>query len=252
MTLRNSREPDSFKPSDCEFLISFADQAAAAIDNSEQVSRIRKEAEDLDFLRGITLRINAQMSHKEILSTVLESGNKLLGTEMAVAQWRDNSRTNVETFVVPQQLAVLKTNPRLEDGLTAEIFRSGQTIVITDTALDARVNPQVLEVGIQSLVGCPLVMKDQVAGVLFFNSRRLKFFGEHEIHLISLLLSLAAVAIENSEIVERLERNRRLADALTQVSSQLAATHDQDEQIELPEAVHDGRAFGTNVFPRPL
>ena len=133
--------------------------------------------------------------------------------------------------MVPRELQNLKTDPRLEDGLTAEVFRNGQVITIPDTNLDPRVNPLVLKAGIQSLVGCPLIMNDRVGGALFFNSRRPQYFGEHEIHLISLLLSLAAVAIENSDIVERLERSRRLSEALMQVSSRLAATHELNEQM---------------------
>ena len=94
MTLSNTKKLDAFLPRDFDFLTSFADQAATAIENSAQMSKIKKEAEDLDFLRGVSLRINARMTYQEILASVLESGNRLLGTEMAVAHWRGKaSRT---------------------------------------------------------------------------------------------------------------------------------------------------------------
>jgi len=231
MSLSHSTDLEAFTPPDLDLLISFADLAAVAIENVDQITGIQKEAGELDFLRSMSLKINAQDNIEEILTSVLESGNQLLNTEVAVAQWRGRAEEIIQTIVVPAELQNLITKPRQEDGLTAEIFRSGESVVVPETALDTRVNPLVHEVGIQSLVGYPLQSRGRVTGVLFFNSRQRQFFGEHEIHLISLLLPQAAVAIENSNIIERLERTRRLSDSLLQVSSKLAATYNLEEQL---------------------
>jgi GAF domain-containing protein/anti-sigma regulatory factor (Ser/Thr protein kinase) len=231
ISLSHSTNIEAFSPPDLDLLIGFADQAAVAIENAEQITRIKKETEELDFLRSISLKINAQIKIEEILTAILESGNKLLGTEMAVIHWRGRSAGKIQTFVAPTELQNLMTEPREEDGLTAEVFRSGEPVVIPDTSQDTRVNLLVRKVGILSLVGYPLKLSGQVTGALFFNSRKLRFFGEHEIHLISLLLPLAAVAIENSNIIERLERTRRLSESLMKVSSQLAATNVLEEQM---------------------
>ena len=231
MSLSHSMKLEAFSQFDLDLLIGFSDQAAVAIENANEITSIKKEADELEFLRNISLKINAQTNIEEILTALLESGNKLLGSEMAVVHWKGRREGIYKTFSAPAELQKLKTNPRLEDGLTAEVFRTGIPVVIPDTVQDARVNPLVLDAGIKSLVGYPLQLHGQVAGALFFNSRQRQFFGEHEIHLISLLLPLAAVAIANSNIIERLERSKHLSEALMQASSKLVSTHALEEQM---------------------
>jgi PAS domain S-box-containing protein len=194
MSLCHSTQIDAFSSDDLALLIGFADQAAIAIENAEQLTKIRKEVDELSFLRTMSLKINAQVKIEEILTAIVESSNKLLGTEMAVVHWKGRNEGKIQTFVAPAELKNLMTEPRLGDGVTAEIFQHGEPVVVQDAVKDARSNPLVLDVGIQSFIGYPLLLRGRVAGVLFFNSRHRQFFGEHEIHLISLLLPLAAVA----------------------------------------------------------
>ena len=231
MNLCNSTTPDAFKLADLDLLTGFADLAAVAIENSEHLNRITKETSELEFLHNASLKINAQTKIEDILTAILESGIELLGVEMAVVHWKGNNTKGMQTFVVPKELESLRSNPREEEGLTAEVFRSGEPVVIPLTMNDSRVNPSVVKAGIQSLVGYPLKLGDRVAGALFFNSRKPQHFGEHERHLISLLLPLAATAIENADIIEHLERSRHLSESLVQVSSKLSATHNLDGQV---------------------
>jgi PAS domain S-box-containing protein len=229
--LSHATQINAFSQADLDLLIGFAEQAAIAIQNAELITRTRKEAEELEFLRSVSLKINAQIDIEQILTVLVESGNKLLGTKMAVIHWRGRNREKLQTFVAPPELKGLMTHPRMDTGLTAELFREGKPIVIPDTTMDKRVNRLVVNAGIQSLIGYPLKLHDQVAGALFFNSLQPRHFGEHEIHLITLLLPLAAVAIENSHTIERLGHNQQLSNALVEVSSMLAARQEMDEQL---------------------
>ena len=231
LSLSNSTALDNFSPRDLDLLKGFADQTAVAIENAEQIDSMKKEADEQNFLRSISLKINQTTKGEEILSAIMESGNKLLGTEMAVVHWRSGNRGKIKSFAAPAELLHLMTEPRLENGLTTEILRSGETVVIPNTAEDPRVNPLTLQTGIRSMLCLPLKVSGRVAGVLFFNSRQPRFFGVHEIYLISLLLPLASTAMENADRLERLERSRLLSESLMQVSSKLASTLALEEQM---------------------
>lgn len=231
MTLSNTIQTGAFSPDDRDFLIGYADQAAVAIENAEQVTRTRKEADELKLLHSTSLKLNSSFHIGYILTTILESGNKLLGTEMAVVHWRGRSGEKIQTFVAPEELKGLATIPRPGVGLTAGIFRSGEQVMVPDASRDERLNPLVRAAGIQSLAGFPLQLGGRVAGVVFFNSRKRQFFGEHESRLLSLLLPAAAVAIENADIIDRIGRMQRLSEALVQVSSKLAASLAMEEQM---------------------
>jgi len=231
ISLSHSQEPRAFSDSDLEILLSFANHTAIVIENSEQIKQTKAVADELEAVRGTSLELNTLIDTEDILMSILNSGNKLLGTEMAVVHWRGRSGENIQTYAVPEALQELKTSPRMKGGLTSEIFQNGELIVVSDTTQDDRVNPQVRAAGIQSLIGFPLPLGGRAAGVLFFNSREHQFFGEHEIQLISRLLPAAAVAIEKADFIERLKETEYLSKALVQVSHDLASKQELNEQL---------------------
>ena len=231
MNLSNSIQTNAFSSDDLDLLTGYADHAAIAIETAEQISRMEKETEELKILRNASLNFNKLFGIKDILTTILETGNNLLGTEMAVIHWRGRSGEKIQTFVAPEELLELATEPRSQEGLTTEIFRSGEQVIIPDVTQDGRVNSTVVKAGIQSLAGFPLHLGGREAGVLFYNSRQQQFFGERESRLLSLLLPAAAVAIENADTIERLERTLKLTESLVEVSCKLAATLLIEEQM---------------------
>ena len=231
ISLAHSVNPDAFTDADLSLLKGYADQAAVAFDTADRFARMKKEADELLFLHDISLKINAQTGIEDILMAILEDGNLLLGTEMAVVHWKGKREGEYKTFVAPPELADFAIPPRFEAGLTAEIFQNKLPIVIPDTEKDERVNPRVKTLGIQSLIGYPLQARGQVAGALFFNSRQLQHFGEHEKGLIALMLPQAAVAIENSYTIVQHQRNRKLSESLVKVSRTLTRTNVLAEQL---------------------
>ncbi len=231
MTLSNSKKTETFTPDDSDLLIGYAGQAAIAIENAEQMTKMKNEAEELEFLHETSLKLNRLSKNEDILTTLVETGNKLLNTEMAVVHWRGMSGEKIQTFVAPEELQYLATEPRQEGGLTDKIFSTGEPVIISDAPWDKRVNREVINLGIQSLAGYPLQLGGRVAGVIFFNSRKPRFFQEEESRLISLLLPTAAVALENADTITRLEQKRSLSASLVEGSSRLATCRTMNEQM---------------------
>lgn len=111
INLSNTDIIDAFTAADLDLLIGFADQSAVAFENADLIASTKKEAEDLEFLRTISLKINAKVNNlDEILNLIVESGNKLLGTEMAVIHWKVKRKDKLITFVAPPELKNLMTD----------------------------------------------------------------------------------------------------------------------------------------------
>jgi len=120
----------------------------------------------------------------------------------------------------------------MSEGLTDLILQGNDVIVIHDTKVDPRINPEVVEAGIKSLVGYPLVVRGKVIGALFLNSTTPRCFGERETRLVSLLVAQAAFAIENAQAFDAINRHRNLLDAVVGASRRLTSTQDLTKQLE--------------------
>jgi signal transduction histidine kinase/putative methionine-R-sulfoxide reductase with GAF domain len=92
-------------------------------------------------------------------------------------------------------------------------------------------NPLVVEAGVKSFVGLPLVARDRLLGVLYLHSLRPGNFRD-QLPLLTTFANQAAVAIENARLYQ-IEQKRAVYSALVnQVAQQAASTLDLDQLLQ--------------------
>jgi GAF domain-containing protein len=221
---------------DAQLLGMMADHVAIAIETAGQIREIERESQDREMLRRISMELSEKTDIHQVLSTLLDGGSRLLGVEMIVAHLRTDVPGKYQSFYRPARLKSLFTPPRPETGLTAKIIRTAQPIFVHDTQKDqntnVNVNDNVIRVGVRSIAAFPLVVRGEVIGVLYFNSRKPRFFGTRELDLISLLVRHGAVAIENARSLERFERNASLNEALVRMGQMLTTHRALEKQLK--------------------
>ncbi|NIP68250.1 MAG: GAF domain-containing protein, partial [Planctomycetales bacterium] len=86
--------------------------------------------------------------------------------------------------------------------------------------------PSVLEEGLQTLVGVPLLSKDQALGGLTLAARRPRAFPQQELKLLTAIGQQIGVAVENARLYEQaqqeLTERKRAEKELRQVSDERA------------------------------
>jgi GAF domain-containing protein len=92
-------------------------------------------------------------------------------------------------------------------------LQSAQPVTIEDARSDPRFQypGEALEEGIVSVLVAPLRVQDQCIGVLRVYTAEARAFSAEELELAEAIASLSALAIENSRLYERLDRNYRAA-----------------------------------------
>ncbi len=94
-----------------------------------------------------------------------------------------------------------------QGGLTSHILNQDEPLVIRDVAEYPKFdNPVMLREGIRSLMASPLRAEGRIMGLLYVDDFKPRHFTSHEISLLSLLSTYAAMAIEQT----RLHENTRL------------------------------------------
>lgn len=232
LTMSNLDATGVFSDADRDNITEFLKSTAILIENARHFQAAQREAEDRKLLQEISRNISANNDIEAVLQSVVEGAAQLLGVEMAVAHLvHPATREIQQSFAVPLEMKYLMTAPRMQGGLTEAVMRTEMSIVVQDAQKDARVNQDVKDVGIRSLVGFPLKASNKVIGVLFLNSTSRKFFGERELELVSLLVAQSAVSIENALTIQQSQRRSVLSNALVRVTRKLTEVRDPDDQL---------------------
>lgn len=106
---------------------------------------------------------------------------------------------------------------RLGEGIIGRVAQSGKAILLEDISTDPRVAyPTLVNAeGLKAFIAVPLRTKDKVLGVINIAGRETRHFTTNDTHLLHAIGDQLGVAIEQSQLYERLrkarERLRRLA-----------------------------------------
>ena len=205
--------------------------------------------ERLLTLMEIARSINGSLNLNEVVERVMDGALRFSGAERAFLFLREGDRL------------VRWTDGRdggpsvdVSRSVAEEVARTGRPIhrdhLASPTA--ASVTDSIVRLRLQAVLCLPLVVRQEVIGVLYLDSRRLLPRQDPDLELFEALAGLAAVAIQNSRLVEeRLRQERTLA--VGQMAR--AIVHDLRSPLTSIRALADllhGRAPGTDPARRHL
>jgi len=113
------------------------------------------------------------------------------------------------------------------EGLIGTAALEQRTVVVDDVRTDARYIEVVKEA--RSELAIPLMLKNRVVGVLDIESPEIGYFREEQVHVLNLLASQIAIAINNANIYESERHNREMLAMLYEVSLDMTSTLETEE-----------------------
>jgi len=114
-------------------------------------------------------------------------------------------------------------------GLTGYAAQQKRPIYAPDVSKDPRYLPVIRGTG--SEVAIPLMVRDEVVGVLDFQSEQLNFFDSEMIDLLTLFSTQASLALENARLYSLERRRAEQLEAINAVARQTTAVLDLDELL---------------------
>jgi len=130
-----------------------------------------------------------------------------------------------------------------EEGLTNWIVRSGQAVVVDEIGAGGAINPSlgegaprfanplIVETGVKSFAGLPMVVKDNMLGVIYLHSLQPAAFRD-QLPLLTAFANQAAIAVENARLYrESRSYARQLEQRVQERTAQLQAQYARLEAI---------------------
>ncbi|HOU15074.1 MAG TPA: PAS domain S-box protein [Anaerolineae bacterium] len=202
---------------------------------NQRTAELRRANEQLTALYRVGQVITAPLQLKVVLDAITRSTAELLGADTGVILLLDEAG---ETLTIRgafglSDTVVKGTRDRIGESIAGRVAQTGQPIIANDLPNDSRFyNPSAANEGLLACASVPLVVGGKIIGTLDIHSKTNRHaFNEEHIHVLNMLASQAAIAIENARLYEQLQlAHDELEMRVQQRTAELAAANTQLQQ----------------------
>nr|MBC8457614.1 PAS domain S-box protein [Deltaproteobacteria bacterium] len=196
---------------------------------------LQQRVEQLAALQATTLEITSPHDLSTLLRTIVERATSLLKAPGGGMYLCDPVQEEVRCVVSYNTFndytgTVLKYG----EGSAGTVALTGQPLAIDDYRtwpMRAKVYEE--DQPFTAVLSMPLIWQDRVSGVIHvLDSVKGRRFTQSDIELLTLFANQAAIAIHNAQLFEAEQEQRRLAEALSEISQTLTSTLHLDEVLD--------------------
>ena len=185
-------------------------QSLVSLENSV-VDQLKSRETQLGALMGVGRTINSSLGLKRVLEEVMDSLIELMHAERGFLMLRESNgelRERIARRIDHSNLD--KESIKVSHTIVEKVASTGEAILTTNAQEDPRFENQmsVAAYQLRSILCAPLKIKDRLIGVIYVDNRaRSGIFQERELGLITAFADQAAVAIDNAQLFDGLQRS---------------------------------------------
>jgi two-component system sensor histidine kinase DevS len=199
-----------FSQQDQDAVTLFAAQAAVAIENARLYQEERRRAQEWRSVFELGEQVAASLDLHALLETVVQQAQELLRTDAALLTLLSPGRDELVVVASVGLRTEAVRNLRIAVGQTAPepTEEEESPVIIEDYVTDRRTAPpipDIVEEGLVSFIAARFAAKGKLLGVLDVANRTPTRFSEHDAQLLQAFANLAAIAVENAGLYERVQ-----------------------------------------------
>ncbi|MEW5957908.1 MAG: GAF domain-containing protein, partial [Chloroflexota bacterium] len=240
------QDPDTGQrpdPATLQTLETFANHAAAAIENARLFELEQDRRRLADTLRGVAETISSQLDLDQLLNVVLQELKKVVNYDSASVQllqedrliiigghgWQDSQRVTGLSFPMeghnPNRKVIEMQEPVIE-GDVQKTYPASFSRPPHDR--------------VRSWLGVPLTYGTNILGLMALDSHEVDFFTQENAEVVLAFANQVAVALQNAYLFDEARQQVRQLAALTEVAQSINRALDLDEILNLVlDAVFD-------------
>ncbi|MEV6825204.1 GAF domain-containing protein [Amycolatopsis sp. NPDC051102] len=184
-------------------------ERAIALQLRDTLLRHRRNEAELQLLNDTANDLASLRDLDSILQAIADRARRLIECDLAYISLSDHGRGDCYIRAAAGNISGLLVGLRLPTGagLGGMVARTGEPYslesYVGDTTIThtGPIDRTVAAEGIESLLGVPVKLKQEVIGVLLAAHRAVRSFSSRDITALSMLANHAAVAIENSRLL---------------------------------------------------
>ncbi len=192
----------------------FIEREAAETDQKKALRELRR-------LQEVTATALANLPLKQLFENLLPKICEAIDCDMAVALLLDDeaSELYVEAMFGPNMESLYHLRVRVGESLAGRVAVQRKLTIVRNAATDRSIRPALRALGFKTVLGLPLLARNNLIGVLEVGSFSDREFTDDETDFLQLIAQQAAIAIENSSLYEEARELNRLKDRFLSVAS---------------------------------
>ena len=225
-----------FQPDDVALTAAIAAQAGIAVENAQLFAAERREREISNHLREVARTVNGSLDLNQVLPLVLEQLARVVAYDSASILLREGDRLGVAAVHgFDAAGAVMALSFDALSGLSARVLREKHCIVLEDVQRSEEwIVSDIPETKtIRAWIGAPLIVKDEVLGLLSVDSRQPGAYQPEDGQVVAAFAEQAAVAVLNARLYADSERRSYGLRALAATAQAINGAFDLDEVLRL-------------------
>ncbi len=184
---------------------------------------LRRDYEKLRIALELSQDIGIELDLSRVLELILEKAFQLFPADRAVILLVDEKTGQlVPQHVKSRDKAGVGEGITISRSVLKEVMQERAGVLSTDAVMDKRFSSShsIILSGIRSAMSVPLLAKDKLLGIVYLDSlMSAGAFTDKDLQLLSGFANQAAVAIENSRLVSRLEQEALVRDRMGRLLS---------------------------------
>ena len=197
---------------------------------SDELAELKERYARLSLLNQVSNVIHSTLDAQEALNLIIKEAVRVMsGSSGSVVLINPtNGCLEIQASVgLPADASLLRL--RVGEGITGWVARTGQAARVSDVKTDPRY--VMVRSTSRSELAVPLVVQDEVRGVLNVDSDRVGAFSAGDQELLEALALQAAKVIQNTWLYEQLRLKARLFEALVNVGQIINSTLNLDDAL---------------------
>ncbi|MEM9302443.1 MAG: GAF domain-containing protein [Pseudomonadota bacterium] len=182
----------------------------------------------IELLLSISSNVSAAQSSEEVIDRLLGVAVAATGSDRGSVFLNDPDTNELYTWVIRGEKVDEIRSPNFM-GIAGEVFQTGQGKIVNDVSQEARFNAAVDEetgYATRSMVAAPVrAVDNSVIGVVQILNKAEGDYGKEDLLLIEAMAGQAAMALQNTQLVERMAKSQReqreFLDVVSEVSSEI-------------------------------
>ncbi len=215
------------------------DQAAAVVKRKQSEVILAQRARELQIVAQVSMATTAELDPEKLLQSVVDLTKESFGLYHAHVYLVD--RNTNDLFLVAGAGKVGRVMVAkgwriplgAEKSLVARAARSREGIIVNDVRADPGFLPNELLPNTRSELAVPMVVGENVLGVLDIQSAEANYFTEETLNIQTTLASQIAVALQNARQYEQTQRRTENLAVLNEMGRALAASLDVTSVVEM-------------------
>jgi GAF domain-containing protein len=192
----------TFTPDDVDLLQFVADRAALAIEHARAFDAERRARRHLEYVQTVTDAALTHLELDDLLDELLVRIRPILGADTAAILLLEESTNELVARAARGLEEEVEAGVRIPvgGGFAGRVAAERRPVILPDVDHAHVLNPILREKGIKTLLGVPLIVRDEVIGVLHVGTLAYHEFTADDVQLLQLVAERAALAIERARL----------------------------------------------------